>query len=41
MHPIRLHPLHFLKYVKYFLLLCLLPVLQAVLDFAFFPPGEP
>ena len=36
MHPIRLHPLHFLKYVKYFLLLCLLPVLQAVLDFAFF-----
>ena len=33
MHPIRLHPLHFLKYVKYILVLCLLPVLQAILSF--------
>ena len=36
MRPTRLHPLHFLKYVKYILLLCALPLVRAALawDFA-------
>lgn len=31
MKPVRLHPLHFLRYVKYILLLCALPLVRAAL----------
>ena len=33
MKGIRLHPMHFIKYIKYALLLCVIPILQAILAF--------
>ena len=33
MNPVRLHPFHFLKYIKYGLILCVIPILRAVLAF--------
>lgn len=33
MQPTRLHPIHFVKYIKYALLLCVIPILQAILAF--------
>ena len=33
MKQIRLHPAHFIKYIKYALLLCVIPIIRAVLAF--------
>lgn len=33
MSAVRLHPFHFLKYIKYGLILCVIPILRAVLAF--------
>ena len=33
MSAVRLHPFHFLKYIKYGLILCVIPILRAMLAF--------